>query len=275
MARQRRSITEAESCPYCNVGRLVPDSLTGVITCSNCGAFYKNEILVKNNTGNIENGLSGTTAFRFKKWQNRIRVSNATERNLAFALSELDRISMASGLPRQVRESASGIYRKAVTRGLVRGRSIELLSAASVYAACRIVEMPRTIDEISEAAGVEKKSLGRTYKFLSKNLRLDLPPAKPQDYVQRYCTKLNLNEEVWNSALDILQNATDQGLLSGLGPAGVAAAAVYIASQKCNDPKSQREVSEAVGISEVTLRSRLKELKEGLGIEIVYGGAER
>ncbi len=275
MARQRRSITEAESCPYCNVGRLVPDSLTGVITCSNCGAFYKNEILVKNNTGNIENGLSGTTAFRFKKWQNRIRVSNATERNLAFALSELDRISMASGLPRQVRESASGIYRKAVTRGLVRGRSIELLSAASVYAACRIVEMPRTIDEISEAAGVEKKSLGRTYKFLSKNLRLDLPPAKPQDYVQRYCTKLNLNEEVWNSALDILQNATDQGLLSGLGPAGVAAAAVYIASQKCNDPKSQREVSEAVGISEVTLRSRLKELKEGLGIEITYGGVER
>lgn len=275
MARQRRSITEAESCPYCNVGRLVPDSLTGVITCSNCGAFYKNEILVKNNAGNIENGLSGTTAFRFKKWQNRIRVSNATERNLAFALSELDRISMASGLPRQVRESASGIYRKAVTRGLVRGRSIELLSAASVYAACRIVEMPRTIDEISEAAGVEKKSLGRTYKFLSKNLRLDLPPAKPQDYVQRYCTKLNLNEDVWNSALDILQNATDQGLLSGLGPAGVAAAAVYIASQKCNDPKSQREVSEAVGISEVTLRSRLKELKEGLGIEIVYGGAER
>lgn len=273
MARQR-NIAETESCPYCNVGRLVPDSLTGAVACSNCGAFYKDEILVKNNVGKIENELSGTTAYRFRKWQNRIRVSNATERNLAFALSELDRVSTASGLPRQVRESASGIYRKAVARGLVRGRSIELLSAASVYAACRLVEMPRTIDEVAEAAGIEKKSLGRTYRFLSKNLKLDLPPAKPQDYVQRYCAKLNLNEEVWNTALDILQNATDRDLLSGLGPAGVAAAAVYIASHKCNDPKSQREVSEAVGISEVTLRSRLKDLKEGLGIEIVYEGAE-
>lgn len=274
MARQRRRAAETDSCPYCKVGHLVPDSVTGEISCSNCGAFYKNEILVRNKADNAENVPSGTVELRFRKWQKRIRVSNATERNLAFALSELDRISTASGLPRQVRESASGIYRKAVSRGLVRGRSIEVLAAASVYAACRSQGMPRTIDEIADAAGVEKKGLGRTFRFISKSLRLDLLPAKPQDYVQRYCSKLNLNEEVWNTALDILQNATEKGLASGLGPAGIAAAAVYIASQKCNDPRSQREVSMAVGISEVTLRSRFKELKEGLGIEVVFGGTE-
>lgn len=272
MVRQKRRVAETDECPYCKVGRLVPNSITGDISCSNCGAFYQNEILVQKRPDNEGPGLSGTTAFRFKKWQRRIRVSNATERNLAFALSELDRISTASGLPRQVRESASGIYRKAVSHGLVRGRSIELLAAASVYAACRSQGMPRTIDEIADAAGVEKKSLGRTFRFISKGLRLDLLPAKPQDYVQRYCSKLNLNEEVWNTALDILQNATEKGLMSGLGPAGIAAAAVYIASQKCNDPRSQREVSEAVGISEVTLRKRFKELREGLGIEVVFGG---
>ena len=272
MVRQRRKAAETDICPYCKVGRLVPDPVTGAVSCSDCGAFYKDEILVRNKTENIENGLSGTTALRFRKWQKRIRVSNATERNLAFALSELDRVSTASGLPRQVRESASGTYRKAVSHGLVRGRSIELLAAASVYAACRSQGMPRTIDEIAEAAGVEKKSLGRTFRFISKSLRLNLLPAKPQDYVHRYCSKLGLNEAVWDTALDILQGATDKGLVSGLGPAGIAAAAVYIASQKCNDPRSQKQVSEAVGISEVTLRSRFKELKEGLGIEVVFGG---
>lgn len=273
MVKQKEKVVGTESCPYCKTGRLGPHSALGEISCSNCGAYYRNEILVRNKPEFTENGLSGPASFRFKKWQKRIRVSNAAERNLAFALSELDRISTASGLPRQVRESASGIYRKAVYHGLVRGRSIELLAAAAVYAACRSQGMPRTITEIAEAAGVEKKNLGRTFRVLSKGLRLNLTPANPQDYVQRYCSKLNLNEDVWNTAMDILQNAREQGIISGLGPAGITAAAVYIASQKCNNPRSQREVSEAVGISEVTLRSRCKGLKKSLDIEIDFRGS--
>ncbi|MCX9076225.1 MAG: transcription initiation factor IIB, partial [Candidatus Methanoperedens sp.] len=86
--------------------------------------------------------------YRLRKWQRRIRVSNATERNLAFALSELDRMASALGLSRNVRETAAVVYRKAVEKNLIRGRSIEGVAAAALYAACRQCNVPRTLDEI-------------------------------------------------------------------------------------------------------------------------------
>ncbi len=131
--------------------------------------------------------------YRLRKWQRRIRVSNATERNLAFALSELDRMASALGLPRNVRETAAVVYRDAVDKNLIRGRSIEGVAAAALYAACRQCSVPRTLDEIAEVSRVSRKEIGRTYRLFPVN-SVKSPSYSPIDYVPRFLWVLTSRE---------------------------------------------------------------------------------
>jgi transcription initiation factor TFIIB len=119
--------------------------------------------------------------YRLRKWQSRIRVSDATERNLTFALSELDRMASNLDLQKNLRESSAKIYRDAVGAHLIRGRSIEGVAAASLYAACRRFKVPRTLNEIAEVARVDKKEIGRSFRFISRELELNLNPTKALD----------------------------------------------------------------------------------------------
>ena len=97
----------------------------------------------------------------------KLKISGATERNLAFALSELDRDCSRLGLPRSAREAASVVYRSAVENKLIRGRSIEEVLVAFLYVACRRCNVPRTLDEIAELSRVTKKEVRRTYRLLT------------------------------------------------------------------------------------------------------------
>ncbi|MGP8077653.1 MAG: transcription initiation factor IIB [Thermoplasmata archaeon] len=207
--------------------------------------------------------------YRLRKWQRRIRVSNATERNLAFALAELDRIASGMALPRNVRETAAMIYRKAVNRNLIRGRSIEGVVAASLYGSCRQCNVPRTLDEIASKSRIGRKEIGRTYRFMTRELHLKLMPTRPQDYIQRFCSELKLKGEIQSRANEILKLATERELTSGRGPTGVAAAAIYIASVQSGERRTQREVAEVAGVTEVTIRNRYKELTEKLNLRVM------
>jgi transcription initiation factor TFIIB len=172
------------------------------------------------------------------------------------------------GLPRNVRETAAMTYRKAVNKNLIRGRSIEGVVAASLYAACRQCNVPRTLDEVANSSRVGRKEIGRTYRFMTRELKLKLMPTKPQDYISRFCSELKLSGEVQSKAADILKDAAKKELTSGRGPTGVAAAAIYISSILCNERRTQREVADIAGVTEVTIRNRYKELTEKLGIEV-------
>jgi transcription initiation factor TFIIB len=212
--------------------------------------------------------MNRAQVYRMRKWQRRTRVSNATERNLIFALGESDRISSAMGLPRNVRETAAMIYRKAVNKNLIRGRSIEGVVAASLYGACRQCEVPRTLDEIASSSRVGRKEIGRAYRFITRELKLKLMPTRPQDYILRFCSKLKMSGKVQTKAAEILKNATDKELTSGRGPTGIAAAAIYMAGIVCNERRTQKEIADVAGVTEVTIRNRYKELADKLGIEI-------
>ncbi len=172
-------------------------------------------------------------------------------------------------LPRNVRETAAMIYRKAVNRNLIRGRSIEGVVAASLYGSCRQCNVPRTLDEIASKSRIGRKEIGRTYRFMTRELQLKLMPTRPQDYIQRFCSELKLKGEIQTRANEILKEATERELTSGRGPTGVAAAAIYIASVQCGERRTQREVAEVAGVTEVTIRNRYKELTEKLNLRVM------
>jgi len=197
------------------------------------------------------------------------RISNATERNLATALSALDRMASGLSLPRTVRETAAMIYRKAALKNLIRGRSVEGVTAAALYAACQQCHVPRTLDEISNIANMSKKEVGRNYRYIARELGLKLMPTSPQDYISRFCGMLNLSRDVQSKTFEILKEAVDKELTSGRGPNGVAAAALYIASILCGERRTQRNVAEVACVTEVTIRNRYKELAGKLDINVI------
>ncbi|MGZ0747212.1 MULTISPECIES: transcription initiation factor IIB [unclassified Haloparvum] len=202
---------------------------------------------------------------RLRKWQERIRTKDAGERNLQFALSEVDRMASALGVPRSVREVASVIYRRALTEDLIRGRSIEGVSTAALYAACRQEGIPRSLDEVADVSRVEQKEIGRTYRYISQELGLELKPVDPKQFVPRFGSSLDLSEEVQAKATEIIDVSAEEGLLSGKSPTGFAAAAIYAASLLCNEKKTQREVAEVAQVTEVTIRNRYQEQIEAMG----------
>ena len=296
-------------CPECKSKHLIKDYSRAELVCKNCGLVIDEEIIDQGpewrafdseqrekraRTGSPmtytihDKGLSTAIGwtnkdaygkgiptknraqlYRMRKWQRRVRVSDATERNLVLALSSIDRMTSTLGLPRIVRETAAMIYRKAAFKKLVRGRSVDGIAASSVYAACRQCHVPRTLDEISKVANISKKELGRNYRYVSIELELKLMPTLPTDYIPRFCSALKLSNEVHHKALEILRHAAKQELTSGRGPTGLAAAAMYIASVICGERRTQRELAEVAGVTEVTIRNRYKELAYELEIDII------
>jgi transcription initiation factor TFIIB len=296
-------------CPECGCRTLVQDYERAELVCNRCGliidadfidrgpewrAFDHDQLMQRSRVGAPmtytihDKGLSTLIDWRnrdsdgksissmsriqfyhLRIWHRRIRVNNAKERSLAFALSELERMESALGLSRNVRETAAIVYRKAVKKNLIRGRSIEGVTAAALYAACRQCNIPRTLDEIGEISRVSRKEIGRTYSSISRELGLKLIPTSPIDYVPRLCSALNLHGEVQSRIIGILEEASEKGLITGRDPVSMAAAAIYIASILCNERRTQSEIAKVAGVTEVTIRNRYKEMAEGLGIDII------
>ncbi|WP_276257295.1 transcription initiation factor IIB [Haloglomus litoreum] len=199
---------------------------------------------------------------RLRTWNERFRTRDSKERNLKQALGEIDRMASALGLPDNVRETASVIYRRALDENLLPGRSIEGVSTSALYAAARQAGTPRSLDEISGVSRVEKDEIARTYRYVVRELKLEIKPADPESYVPRFASDLDLSDEAERRARELLQSAKQAGIHSGKSPVGLAAAAVYAASLLCNEKVTQSEVSEVANISEVTIRNRYHELLE-------------
>lgn len=205
---------------------------------------------------------------RLRKWQERIRTRDAGERNLQFALGEIDRMASALGIPRSVREVASTIYRRAIAEDLIRGRSIEGIATACLYAACRQNGIPRSLEEVADVSRVERKEIGRAYRYIAEELSLEMEPVDPAEYVPRFCSELDISENVQTKATEIIELTTEKGLLSGKSPPAYAAAAIYAACLLCKEDKTQREVAEVAQVTVVTIRNRSQEQIEAVGLPV-------
>ncbi len=205
--------------------------------------------------------------YRLRKWQIRTRVHSSVDRNLAQAMSELDRLASQLGLTRSIKELAALLYRKLIIRRLARSRSIDAMVGASIYAACRLRSAPRSLEEISRHSRVTKKKIGQHYRLLVEKLGLRMPISEPANYVPRFITQLGLPGKVQRRVLEILEDAKKQrSLITGRDPRGLAAAAIYIASILEDSRVTQRDIAMAAGVTEVTVRNRYKELVKRLNI---------
>ncbi|AGB16735.1 transcription initiation factor TFIIIB, Brf1 subunit/transcription initiation factor TFIIB [Halovivax ruber XH-70] len=292
---------EQERCPECG-GQLVSDEEHAETVCTDCGlvveedeidrgpewrAFDSAERDQKSRVGapttNMmhDQGLSTNIGWqnkdaygkslssrqrqkmqRLRTWNERFRTRDSKERNLKQALGEIDRMASALGLPENVRETASVIYRRALEEDLLPGRSIEGVATSSLYAAARQAGTPRSLDEISQVSRVDRMELTRTYRYIVRELSLEVKPADPEHYVPRFISDLDLSEETERTSRELLESARGDGVHSGKSPVGLAAAAVYAAALLTNEKVTQNEVSEVANISEVTIRNRYKELLE-------------
>ncbi|WP_435319911.1 transcription initiation factor IIB [Haloarchaeobius sp. TZWSO28] len=214
------------------------------------------------------NSLSATQRQkmqRLRTWNERFRTRDSKERNLKQALGEIERMGSALGLPKNVRETGSVVYRRALEEDLLPGRSIEGVATASLYAAARQAGVPRSLDEVGEVSRVDKQELSRTYRYVVRELGLKVEPADPEQYLPRFLSELDAGATVERPARRLLQAAKQEGVHSGKSPVGLAAAAIYAGSLLASEELTQDEVSEVTDISEVTIRNRYQELFEVVG----------
>ena len=201
---------------------------------------------------------------RLRTWHTRSQTTSPQERNLKHALGEIERMASALGLPQSTRETASVIYRRALGDDLLRGRSIEGMSTAAVYAAARQAGIPRSLDEVAAVSRIEQLRITRAYRHLTRELGLEIGPADPLDYIPRFASELDLSEEATQRSRDLLTAVieTEESYLSGKNPVGLAAAAVYAGALLTNEKVTQEAVGEVADISTVTIRNRYQDLLE-------------
>ncbi len=219
-------------------------------------------------SGKVIKSDTRAAMYRMRKWHIRSMLHSSQHRNLGIAMSELQRLSSQLGIPRDVRETAALIYRKALIKKLVRGRSIESVVAASVYLACRIHRIPRPLDEIVAETSVGRKKVGYAVRLIVSRLDVNVPLPAAKDLIPRISADLMLEGRTVKKATEIIKLAREKYVTIGKGPGGIAGAALYIAGILEDDRRTQREIAEVSRVTEVTIRNRYKELVRILGITI-------
>ena len=286
-------------CTQCQNYTLVLDVLSSEYVCSTCGCvsnekiynndlpyFEKGEYKDKSRMGMPESltvshkglstliGLNDTdgrgkmldpvqkeTIQRLRTWNNRSQLNDSISRNLDKALKYLNNFGDKLYLNPAVMENAAYIYRKAAMRKLAKGRSTVSLVAASIYAACREISIPKTISDIANVCNIPSKEIMSHYKLILKELSLKIPVIQGIDYVTLISNRLKLTEKTKREAIRIFSLVQHSRISIGKNPRAFAGAIIYIASQDCNEFLRQVEICQVADISTVSLRKRCKEIK--------------
>ena len=201
---------------------------------------------------------------RLRTWDSRTQAHSSADRNLRQALNEMGKLKDKLALTNAVIEKAAYIYRKAMEKKLVRGRSIQGLVAACLYASCRNTETPRTLDDIANGINIRRKDVARCYRLIYRELELKMPVVDPVKGVSRIASIAELGEKTKRKAITILNEAKKRHITAGKDPMGIAAAALYLACISTGEVKSQKDISIASGVTEVTIRNRCAGLRKML-----------
>ena len=279
-------------CPECGSKNIVTDSKHAELYCANCGmviaenladlgpewrAYDAEQASKRVRTGPPmsyrihDKGLSTpmpklATRTRSLQWTS----MDSSEKTLAFALVEIDRMACALKLPNYIKDATSVLYRKAAKHKLAKGRSIEELVSAMLYITCRQCGVPRTLKEIAEVSRMLLGKIRRAYLFLLRKLEIKLAPAKPERCIPRFCPELGLSDAVRERAIEIIKESGGTVAAKGWAPAGTAAAAIYLALSLSGEVgyQEEKEIAKVAGTTPITLRNRYKELEKWIKINM-------
>lgn len=214
--------------------------------------------------------MGGKLARKYRKLQKEdIRSATRTERNLKSAFDDLKRFASVMKLPSAVEEEAARLYRKALEKNLIRGRTVEAVMAGCIYLACKSFGVPKGFREICELTRVNQKDFGKAFKHVSRRLGVRFGPTSAIDYVPRFGSSIGLKPETQAKAVDVLKKVEKGNLDNGKGPIGLAAAAIYIAAQLTGQHVTQKMVADATEVTEVTIRNRYKEIADKLKLKVI------
>jgi transcription initiation factor TFIIB len=199
---------------------------------------------------------------RLRTWDTRTQYYSGRDRNFALAFSQLDILKDKLGLPDVLIERVAYTYRKAQERGLIRGRSISALVSGAVYVSCREIGIPRTLKDVAAAGNLKRKDLARHCRLIIRELDLRVPMADPMKCIVKIANKANLSETITRLAMNMMTQIIQRGISAGKNPMSLAATVLYISSIKVGVNITQLDIASAAGITEVTIRNRIHELKK-------------
>ena len=213
------------------------------------------------------NALSSKTKYEFNRlrvWDQRSKSRSTATLSKAFTL--LNGMKTKLGISDNVVENAAYIYRKIVSAKLTRGRTMASLVSASLYAACRENNLPRTLDDIANAGNIERRILSRDLRTIIKKLGLNLNQYDISSFISKISNNMNLKEKTKRDAFDILKRCEPEGIIAGKHPVAQAAASLYIACIINGEKISQKKFSKESGVSDVTIRNRVALIRKTLKI---------
>jgi transcription initiation factor TFIIB len=218
----------------------------------------------KDASGTKINPSIRSTMQRLRTWDFRLKLNTPSDRSLREAFQLLDTLKDKLGLSDAVVENTAYLYRKAQQRGFLRGRTIPSVICAATYIACRDLGISKTMKDIAAASNVKRKNIARIYRQLVLELDYKVPNIDPLKCVTKVANNANLTEKTKRRALNIMEKVTENEISAGKDPMGLAATVLYISCIKTGENISQKEISHAAGVTDVTLRNRFKDLKNHL-----------
>ena len=190
------------------------------------------------------------------------------KRNMLIAITELKRIGSNLNFPDRVKKSAVRLYKEVFKRKLLRGRSINGMVAACAYFVCKEEKVPITLQEILDEASINQNIVKKCYKILVRELNLKSPHIDPVSLIPRYCADLGLGIEIEKETIKVLKNYIAHSSICGKDPKGLCAGSIYLVAKLKNRRVSQKEISRIINVTEVTLRSRYKELLKNISFKL-------
>lgn len=226
-------------------------------------------------SGNVIERVTQSKMTKLRKWQSRIRINGSRDRRTSDILHKITDICNVLSLPKMVLETASLTYRNLDSVADLKNKSVIGIASVMVYMGCKKCDAIRSMSEIVSSICPQKdvrlktKLANRYYRTLV--LETGSPRSEPIP-IEKYISKIsNMSDSggyAERLALQLARKAKNQDISNGRDPGGLAAAYLCIASMLLSSDNIQRDIAEASGVTEFTVRCRCKEILSTYDIRI-------